>query len=275
MNVVIYYFSGTGNTKWAVNELCRNLMQENHACTAISIDEKGIVPDESIVHADVVGFAFPIFGANMPNIMILFFKKLQKHRDLNNSKPAFILTTAGFVDGFGPFSGNRYLKSCGFKLLSYVNLKLSNNISTPKLKSKIQDMESINSRLEKSKLVLLKVANCILMNKRYVTNIGPYLLPGFVIRKILKQAQSNCYLSLSVDNKRCIKCMRCVNNCPTQSIAYTSDQFHFAPSCTACMRCYNFCPANAILHFGIYADPEIYKRYLGPTDFSSRHSISG
>lgn len=264
MRVSVFYFSGTGNTKWAVDEISKCFKEKGHECLVYAIENT--VPDlcEIVNDSDLIGFAFPIYGANIPNIMARFLKELEQICVGSSSKPAFIVTTSGFIDGYGPIAANRIIKKCGFKLLSYIDIKLSNDVSTPSVKTNIRSGESLKKRLEKSKLVINKTVDHLLSKSRYVRNIGPYLIPGLIIRKATEKGQKNCYLSLSVDKDRCRKCMRCVNNCPTKSIVYKDDNFSFLPSCTACMRCYNFCPANAVYQYGKYADPQIYKRYKGP-----------
>lgn len=101
------------------------------------------------------------------------------------------------------------------------------------------------------------------------SGIGPYLIPGILIRRFLSQGIAQNYRSFSVNMETCRKCMKCVKECPTQSIQYSPDQgFTFMPGCTACMRCYNFCPVYAIQMDGIDADPRIYFRYRGPETMS-------
>lgn len=264
MRISVFYFSGTGNTKWVVNELYQYFIKKGHECEIYTIEDKIIDLKEIINNSNVIGFAFPIYGANMPNIMVDFFQELKNIVDGDNLKPAFIVTTAGYVDGFGPFSANRQIKICGFKLISYVSLKLSNNVSTPSLKANIQSKNNLKIRLAINKSVISKVVDHIIAKKKYIRNIGLYLIPGCFIRRLSKKGKANCYLSLSINEDLCKKCMLCLNKCPTKSITFTDGIFSFSPTCTACMRCYNFCPTNAIYHFGKYADPKIYKRYRGP-----------
>ncbi|MDP4115664.1 MAG: EFR1 family ferrodoxin [Bacteroidota bacterium] len=264
MNFAIFYFSGTGNTKWVSDEINKCITKKGHECINISLEDDIIKPEDILEKADVIGFSFPIYGANMPNLMISFIERLKNTLDKSNVKPVFIVTTAGYVDGYGPFAAKKMLKFSGFKLIAYINLKISNNLSTPKVKANIQTKENLKIRMNKSKERIEKLVNRLLEEKKYIRNIGFYLLPGIIIRKATKKGRANCYQVLSVDKEKCSLCMICVKNCPTKSIIYSEGKFSFLPSCTACMRCYNFCPKSAIYHEGKYADPQIYKRYKGP-----------
>ena len=263
MNFVIFYFSGTGNTKWAVDEFKKCTIKKGHGCENFSLEDEIIKPEDIIKEADVIGFAFPIYGANMPNLMIRFLNGL-KNISVEIHKPTFIITTAGYIDGFGPFAAKKILGNRGIKLTAYINLKMSNSISTPKVKSNFLTNEKMRIRMDKNKVGIEKLVIRLLSKKKYIRNIGFYLLPGMLIRKVTKNGQKNNYLALSVNKEKCSCCMTCVNNCPTKSIVNSNGEFSFLPSCTACMRCYNFCPKYAIYHEGKYADPKIYKRYKGP-----------
>ncbi len=264
MNFVVFYFSGTGNTEWVVEKLITNLIQKGYECRGYSLEDEILYLEDIIDKADVIGFAFPIYGANMPNLMIKFYQRLKDITKELHDKPAFIVTTAGYIDAYGPFLAGKTLKKIGFKLVSYVNLILSNNVSTPKHRATIQSEENLKKRMKQSEAKIEKLVNKLITRKKYIRNIGFYLLPGILIRKATKKGMINCHLSFSIDKERCKKCMLCINKCPTKSIIILNDEFSFLPTCTACMRCYNFCPVNAVYFEGKYACPRLYKRYKGP-----------
>lgn len=264
MRFSIFYFSGTGNTKWAVNELNNSINKIENECKVYSI-ETGITNLHEIINdSDIIGFAFPIYGADMPSIVRNFFNEINDTVNITHDKQCFIITTAGYIDAFGPFSARKVLKRNRLELVGYINIKISNNISTPKIKASFISSEIMKERMNKGKAKIDKLTYSITNQRTHIRNIGFYLLPGVLIRNASKNGKKNNYKVLSVDKERCSQCMTCVNNCPTKSIIFSNGEFSFLPSCTACMRCYNFCPQNAICHEGKFADPSIYKRYRGP-----------
>jgi len=269
MKFSIFYFSGTGNTKWAVDEFKSNIIKRNHECIVHSIDAEIIELEKIISEADIIGFAFPIYGANMPNIIIKFIDGFKNILNITYKKPSFIITTAGYIDACGPFIANKLLRRNGFRLIGYVNLKLSNNISTPKIRTNFPTNAKMKIRMQKGKEEIESLINRIIGKRRYIKNIGVYLIPGILIRRATRNAQKDNYLALSVNQEKCSKCMLCINDCPTNSIIFSNGEFSFLPSCTSCMKCYNFCPTCAIYHEGKYADPNIYKRYKGPQSILS------
>ena len=52
---------------------------------------------------------------------------------------------------------------------------------------------------------------------------------------------------ITVDNSKCIKCMRCLENCPAGAIEKVGEYpFINRNLCESCQRCVAFCPAHAI-----------------------------
>jgi flavodoxin len=178
MRFSVFYFSGTGNTKWSVEMFGRCILKRNHECRLYTIEEPlsdiGKIIDES----DCIGISYPVYGADMPIIMKRFINSLS-----NCGKPVFIITTAGYIDAFGPFAAGKLLKRNGLKLFSYINILMSNNISTPKLKANFQTQQNLKKRMASGMEKTEKLVEALLSRKKYIKNIGPYLIPGIFIRK--------------------------------------------------------------------------------------------
>ncbi len=65
-NAVLFYFSGTGNTWWVAEELCRHLNQKGFNSRAYSIEI--ITPANAaslIEESTLVGFGYPIHGSDL------------------------------------------------------------------------------------------------------------------------------------------------------------------------------------------------------------------
>jgi Dissimilatory sulfite reductase (desulfoviridin), alpha and beta subunits len=271
MVVTTFYFSGTGNTKWVVEQFHHILKDKGHTDNMISIDRMEEISDETlqnmIQQSDWIGFANPIYGANIPPIMRKFICRLNQlmQRNKEKHKPVYIINTVGYINAFGPFAAKKLLEHSFFSLRIYINIQLCNNISTPKHKSKPLKKEEFQKRKEIAVTQLKELYEKMLLNQDHITGIGPYLLPGIIIRYIFKHGVTDNYASLSVRKESCIHCMRCVENCPTGSIRYNElEEFEFLPTCTACMRCYNYCPKCSIQIDNQYADPNYYHRFRGP-----------
>ena len=184
--------------------------------------------------------------------------------DKKYSKPVYFINTFAYINGFGPFTANKLFCGTNLKLVSYTNIKLCNNISTPKIKIDGISPEKLLQRKEQALAELREAADSLIAGRKRIRGIGPYLLPNIIVRKATRKGIKENYKVFDVRMETCSKCMSFVNKCPTGSIQYSDNCFKFLPTCTSCMRCYNNCPTYSILFEGKYADPDVYVRYRGP-----------
>jgi NAD-dependent dihydropyrimidine dehydrogenase PreA subunit/multimeric flavodoxin WrbA len=266
----IFYFSGTGNTKWAVYEFSKLAKEQDHIVNLYSIERNNLLTSDFIknviLESDYVGFAHPIYGANIPPIMSNFIEEVVRCDIVKGMgrKPVFIISTVGYVNSFGYYCERKLFQHSEFEICSYVNLVLCNNASTVKMRSKAISRDKLEARKQSASEILKRSLYCLLNDKRYICGRRPYLIPGILIRKYARQAIKDCYTSLSIDMPYCIRCLKCVENCPTNSISFDNDTFTFSTTCTSCMRCYNFCPGYAVQIDGFHATNDKYPRYIGP-----------
>lgn len=265
-----FYFSGTGNTRWIVEQFNSILNETSHQTLSCSVDNFTLISKEELTDiikkSTYIGLAHPIYGANIPPIMKEFIFLLVDiiHAEKIPAKPLYIINTFGYINAFGPFAAQKLLGKECFYIEAYSNIKFCNNISTHSLKTAPITVEKLSIRKQHAIVELRKLIKDILSCKKHIKGIGFYLLPGIIIRKVSGQSVKNHYRTLSVQMSTCSKCMLCVQRCPTGCISFTNNRFEFSAKCTACMRCYNFCPTGSVLINKIFTDPKEYFRYRGP-----------
>ncbi|HEY5556718.1 EFR1 family ferrodoxin [Acetobacterium sp.] len=266
MKFSTFYFSGTGNTRWAVETFNAIISEKDHQAAMFSIDFGENLTDEHILKivqaADCIGLANPIYGGDIPPIMKEFIDRLIKIlKPVQTEKKVFVINTFGYVNAFGPNEMKKLLAGSGLVLTAYVNIQLCNNVVT----TKPVDRELLNKRMARGKTELTRLADRLLSGRKRIKGHGPQLMIGAMIRKKVPEAIARHHQTLGVNMETCTRCMACVNNCPTGSILFDEGEgFTFLPGCTASMRCYNFCPTGSITMNGIYADPNQVPRYHGP-----------
>ena len=59
-----------------------------------------------------------------------------------------------------------------------------------------------------------------------------------------------------IETKKCIRCGRCVKDCPMKNLEKRDDRIVHQKKCTLCYRCVNNCPAQAITILG----KEVYEQ---------------
>ncbi|WP_373482291.1 EFR1 family ferrodoxin [Acetobacterium sp.] len=267
MNYSTFYFSGTGNTRWAASEFTKIIQEKGHQAGLYAIDIGAQLSDEQIRlivnDADSVGFANPIYGGDIPPIMRTFISRVVGLiKALTRPKSTYVINTYGYVNAFGPVETQKLLAGSNLELSAYVNIQLCHNVTS----SKPLDRAKLAKRMGRGRDELNGLADCLIAGHKRINGYGPQLKIGAMIRKKVTVTINDFYQTLGVDYTACTGCMVCVKNCPTGSIRLYGDKFVFAAVCTACKRCYNFCPTGAITINGVVADPHKFPRFQGPEE---------
>ena len=270
IKVVIFYFSGTGNTWWAAQTLAVKLRENNASVKVLSLESEKVQMqrklEQILVEADVLGIGYPIYGSDCPGLVKEFLKqRLPK----GNRKAAFVFTTMMLFSGDGAMVAARMLRKKGYKVNQAINIKMMNNIRLPYLVLRSLPIinEKENTKLkQKAEEKIVRLAANILAGKKWLQGRDPFNIAGGLMQrvpmKILKPAVFAKYFF--VDKESCTQCMQCVDYCPTNNILFAEGEFHFGGNCIACFRCYNLCPENAIQHKKGTLNRERFPRYKGP-----------
>ncbi len=276
VNITIFYFSGTGNTRWAAEQFTSILKSMDHKVNLFSL-ETASVWDPTFLQdiyssTEMFGIAYPVYGSTLPPFMWQFLKELSKiAQNIPNStlKPGFTLTTVALFSGDGALVPKKALSAARIRLIGAMNLQMASNFSIPFFRYNPVDTKKLAQRKIRNQKKLHKFANHINELKPYYEGRNPLLVFGGWLQRVLGGKEIQLFARyLSVDQTTCTQCLLCVNDCPTHSIIYdnsmSTPSFQFSMTCTACMRCYNFCPTYSIQVFHRTASPSKYLRYYGP-----------
>ena len=151
---MIFYFSGTGNSKWVAESLAV-LLQDKTADILDSISNGEIIEKLSagIQEEGFLGFVFPVYAWGAPEIVIDFAKKLKKFlENANNLRDAadnlekktftFALATCGEEAGYTLKNFSKIIP-----LKSSYSLVMPNNYVVG---SDLEDEETVVSMLKQA-----------------------------------------------------------------------------------------------------------------------------
>ena len=258
---MIFYFSGTGNSKWAAKTLALETGD-----TLVSIPEV-INSDCSFTLAkdEHVGFIFPIHGWRVPNIVKEFLTKLTIKtlgEDTSHVKHyCFCLVTAGDSIGKAMERFQQQLKSVTVN--GALSLKAVCSLIMPESYVGLpgMDVDTKEKELKKKELAskqLKEFSNILKQRPHKDSNqiwgwnqlirgpipsffSGP--VGGFFERFLITDKPFH------VDSRRCVKCGICANVCPVSDIkgglGYEPEWLHNG-KCLTCFSCYHHCPHHAI-----------------------------
>lgn len=258
---MIFYFSGTGNSKWAAKTLA--LETGN---TLVSIPE--VINSDcsfTIEKDEHVGFIFPIHGWRVPSIVKEFITKLTIKtlgEDTSHVKHyCFCLVTAGDSIGKAMERFQQQLKSVTVN--DALSLKAVCSLIMPESYVGLpgMDVDTKEKELEKKELAskqLKEFSNILKQHPHKDSNqiwgwnqlirgpipsffSGP--VGGFFERFLITDKPFH------VDSRRCVKCGICANVCPVSDIkgglGFEPEWLHNG-KCLTCFSCYHHCPHHAI-----------------------------
>jgi NAD-dependent dihydropyrimidine dehydrogenase PreA subunit/flavodoxin len=251
---MIFYFSGTGNSKHAAKEIAK--VQGEEIVDIAQEMQRGL--DElsyELKENEKLGFVFPVHAWGPPDILIRFIKKIK----IIGSKPyIFSVVTCGEEEGRTSKILEKQLLASGLSLDSSFSIVMPNNyilgydidsqeLQKKKLSNTIQKIDHINEILSNS--------------EKGITNTIPGRFPSIkssIINPMFKKSLNVTKSYYALDT--CTKCGLCVDICPVGSISL-DDKPAWQDSCIKCFGCINRCPVQAI-QFG--KGTEKKRRYFHP-----------
>ena len=265
-NIVIYYFSGTGNTWWVAQELKKNLSSKKNNVEVFSIETLTLEEIISQVNnCDHIVLGFPVYGSTAPKLFLDFINNLPFAQ---NSQTLTVFSTQALASGDAAYHVGKKLIDKGYSLRQAAHFRMMNNLHIPQFKFyPPKNDQRVNDLHNKSLPKINRLSDKINNNKSYITgkhSLGTIL--GKFQRKNVDKFIDKVSSQFYINSSTCINCDKCQRICPTQNIVKTENSYLFDTNCNFCMRCYSQCPQAAILIGAESIDEEKYPRYKGPKD---------
>jgi len=249
-NMIIFYFSGTGNSEKIALWFSEIANKEGISCQVINIVDvtdnilKEITPDT------IIGIISPIHGFNYPKITLDFIRKYPKGNNLivlMNTRGS--VKIGGFITpgltGVAFMLSSLILRKKGYKIIGQIPFDMPSNwISIhPALKKK-----SVNFIFEKNYFRVEKHFKKLYPNKNNFASrediiqdvlISPVSFAYYIIGRFF--LAKSYYAS-----NKCINCNQCIKQCPVKAIKKVNKRPFWTTKCESCMKCMNTCPVDAI-----------------------------
>ena len=236
---MIFYFSGTGNTKWVAEQISQ-ATGERLVFIPDAIRQGtykyGLQPFESI------GFCFPTHGWQPPRIVREFISKLKVGRAF-----CWALTTCGDNMGEAMTILNKDLAAIGLEATSqFAVIMPETYVCLPFMKT--DPVEKEHAKIAAAREQLPRIISTISSQqegvidlvKGAIPHIYSYVIGGYFNAKMVNDRR------FTVDADVCIKCGKCQKVCPVDNIQGTPPEWLHNGRCTCCLACYHYCPVHAI-----------------------------
>lgn len=233
---MIYYFSGTGNSKYVANKLGELMKDEVREIPCCEIDKD----------CESLGIVFPVYAWGLPKVIDEFIGSLRGVK----AKYVWTVMTCGDDMGFADKVMRRGLVKNGLKLDAAFSVQMPNTyVCLPGFDIDSDDVarKKVEDTDKKLHLIAEKVGK-----KETTTDVHRGVMPftkTYILRPLFNSTLvTDKYFKTNAD---CNKCGKCAKECPLKNIVLT-DKAHspeWKGLCTGCLRCYHQCPQHA-LHFG-------------------------
>lgn len=248
--IVIYYFSGTGNSRNVASWVAKTASSQNIQTVILNIaliDRANIKPPEENT---LIIFVSPIHGFNYPPVMLHFIMRFPRGK----SNVVLMNTRAGMLIGKFVTPG---LTGCAFWLsalmLIFKGYKVKGLIPVDLPSNWMSLHPSLNERTvkflhEKNKVRVEKHTNIILSGKadfkawyEIVQDllISPIALLYYFVGRFF--IAKTFYASSDCNN-----CNLCIKSCPVKAIIKIDNRPYWTFKCESCMNCMSNCPKRAI-----------------------------
>ena len=249
-NVVVFYFSGTGNAKRIALWLSEFAAQKNIDCHLYNIAKTDKASIPSFTADTLLIIISPIHGFNYPKITLDFIQHFPK----GTNRVVLMNTRAGMkignwvtpgLTGIAFMFSSFILKAKGYSIVgqipfdmpsNWISLHPALNENTVKfLHQKNYDrVEQHANRIFSGESDFLAYRDIVQDVLIAPISLGYYLIGRFAIAKTF-YANSDC------DN-----CGICIKQCPVNAIKMVDGRPFWTFKCESCMKCMNHCPLNAI-----------------------------
>jgi ferredoxin/flavodoxin len=249
-DVAIYYFSATGNSLAAAQELALRL----DAGDPISIPGSLINTDpyQATRNANAVGFVFPVQRATIPQMLRGFIEAMP----ISPNQYYFAVSTYSLFGSNEFWDIDELLGSKGALLNSAAGIRMMGNVGLTNPSS-----ATISRRLEQMRTRIAEIALAVSNRQENYFPRANKLL-GSAVRSFTERRRKNIAFNVG---KHCRHCGICALVCPAHNISIPSNgSGQAAPvrsdKCEACLACVHWCPAGAI-----GTPTHLHTRYHNPT----------
>lgn len=247
--MVLYYFSGTGNSKKVALWLNQVAALHRVDCELVNI---ALIDRKNRPNPDpeaLVVFISPVHGFNYPPVMMHFIRRFPKGKNnvvLMNTRAGMLIgkwVTPG-LSGIAFYLSALFLVIKGFSIQAIFPVDLPSNwISVhPGL-----NQRTIQYIYKTVKPRVISFGEKILTGKKQFKALREFYDPFFLPIALLYYAVGRFFFAKSYYASRdCDNCGLCSKGCPVHAIIQVDQRPFWTYRCESCMKCMGNCPKKAI-----------------------------
>ena len=239
---MIFYFSGTGNTKWIAQQLAHAIDEELMSIPE-ALQQQQL--DYQLKEDERLGFCFPTHGWQPPRIVRNFIQRATFH--VKPDTFVWALTTCGDSTGKTMDILNRELARKELKAETLFSVIMPESyVCLPFMYTDTESRE--NEKIEQARQQTKHMARILQDRIRGIEELDQGATPrlfSYVIGQYFNKRMITDR-KFTVDANVCTRCGKCRKVCPVDNIQGTPPEWLHNGRCTCCLACYHYCPVHAI-----------------------------
>ncbi len=249
-NILIYFFSGTGNAKNAAGWIAADAGKYGIENKVINIASDNVFLPESPRSETLLGFCFPTHGFNAPPIMLRFLINFPK-----GDSDVFIVNTRGGtklgplyfpgLSGAGQILPAIILKFKGYNISGFRPLDLPSNWLSlhPALRG-----TAVTQIYKRCRGIISRFTEKIFNGEKVRRGLYDLPLDLLILPISIAYYFFGRFLLAKTfyADEKCDNCGACIKNCPVNAIELVGGKPFWNFKCESCMKCMTGCPEKAI-----------------------------
>lgn len=254
---MIFWFSGTGNTRLVAERLAYRLGMND--CRPLSAAMLRNPSDTYVETSDIIViWAFPTYSWGMPPVVADFIARFSFGSGLQRALH-FMVTTCGDDMAYTDRQWQRAMHHRGLATGGAYAVQMPNTYTLMK-GFDVDAPETIASKLSAMPAMIERIAAAIHHGARDwpIKGYSDRMKSDILIRGTFPLIKSGIiypwFKRFAMSPKPfhhtdgCVLCGKCARECPMANITMETDGPRWAERCALCLRCYHICPRHAIAY---------------------------
>lgn len=238
---MVFFFSGTGNSRFAAGRLSEALGEDLRFIPETH-------PEHTVFSGRHLGFVFPVYSWGVPPLVLDFIASLPEAYFEDAKRCAakvWMVCTCGDETALSPEMLARALESRGVRLEGAWSVIMPNNyVILPGFNTDPKDVEERKLREAPARIDSIAAEIARGEMKTDVTVGSLARLKSRLVYPLFRRF--GIFPSKWRWNDACLRCERCSLVCPTRNVRIVGGHPVWGKRCVSCLACYHNCPVHSV-----------------------------